>query len=83
MTWQNEIWELQDATICKVIGIDLNVKNLRRIFRKFGLRSQDSQLDEKFVIHYAIFRTCGEENNQWRFNAKSEGRSSLADFNVL
>jgi len=140
MTRQKKIWELQDTTICKVVGMALNVEDLRRIFRKFGLRSQDKQLDETFVIHSAIVRTCGEENkisrhiqkliekrfsgyekrlgqqdlreirksranrravglndvsclsflaqeaylnNHWRFNAKSKGRSSLADFNVL
>jgi hypothetical protein len=80
---QKKIWELQDITICKVVGMALNVEDLRRISRKFGLRSQDTQLDETFVIHSAIVRTCGHLNNHWRFNAKSKGRSSLADFNVL
>ena len=62
MTQQRKIWELQDTTICKVVGMALNVEDLRKISRKFGLRSQDTQLDETFVIHSAIVRTCGEEN---------------------
>ncbi len=62
MTLQKKIWELQDTTICKVVGMALNAEDLRKISRKFGLRSQDTQLDETFVIHSAIVRTCGEEN---------------------
>jgi hypothetical protein len=62
MSEQKRIWELQHATICKLIGMALELSDLKKIFRKFGLRSNDPHLDEEFVFHSAVVRMCGEEN---------------------
>jgi hypothetical protein len=62
MSEQKRIWELQHTTICKVVGMALDLSDLKKVFRKFGLRSPDSHPDEEFVFHSAVVRMCGEEN---------------------
>ncbi len=37
MTPRKKIWELQHTTICKVVGMALDLEDLKKIGRKFGL----------------------------------------------
>ncbi len=62
MTQQKKMWELQHTTICKVVGMALDLEDLKKISRKFGLRSHDSPHQEEFILHSAVVRLCGEEN---------------------
>lgn len=63
MKQHKKVWELQHTTVCKIVGMSLDRADLKRIFRKFGLRSQDSHLDEEFALHSAVVHMCGKENN--------------------
>gem|GEM_PF-836209 len=62
MVKQKKMWELQHTTICKVVGMSLDVGDLRKIARKFVLRNLDPRADEEFVLHSSIVRWCGEES---------------------
>jgi hypothetical protein len=61
MTEQKNIWELQHTTICKVVGMALDLEDLKRVLRKFKLRIKDSHVDEEFSLHSVVVRMCGEE----------------------
>ncbi len=56
------IWQLQPQTICKVIGMALTIKDLRKIARKHQISANDPLVDEEFLLHSTVVRLCSNEN---------------------
>src|SRR4030042_3637088 len=63
MKLNKKIWELQHMSICKIVGMALDLEDLKKIGRKFGLVLQDTRLDEEFALHSAIVGMCAKEND--------------------
>ena len=60
---QRKMWELQHTTVCKVVGMAFDLKEMKKIARKFGLVFKDTGVDEEFAFHSAIVGMCGKESN--------------------
>jgi hypothetical protein len=56
------IWDLQTSTVCKIIGMALDVRDLRKIARKFGISKDDPLMDEEFVLHTTVVQLCNTDN---------------------
>lgn len=56
------IWELQSSTVCKIVGMALDIRDLRKIARKFGISKDDPLMDEEFVLHTTVVQLCNTEN---------------------
>lgn len=75
MTQHKKIWELQHTSICKVVGMALDLADLQKIGRKFRLMFKDTCVDEEFALHSAIVGICGKEGKISRHVQKIiEGR---------
>lgn len=61
MTQQKKIWELQHTTVCKVVGMALDLEDLKKIGRKFHLYFKEACVDEEFALHSAIVGFCGKD----------------------
>jgi Uncharacterized protein conserved in bacteria (DUF2325) len=55
---RKRIWELQHQTICKVLGMCLQPKELKKIATKFGISNNDPLLDDQFVLHSSLVHLC-------------------------
>ena len=62
MTQQRKIWELQHTTICKVVGMALDLEDLKKVGRKFHLIFKETCVDEEFVMHSAIVGICDKDS---------------------
>jgi hypothetical protein len=56
------IWELQSSTVCKIVGMALDIRDLRKIARKFGISKDDPLMDEEFVLHTTVVQLCNTDN---------------------
>ncbi|MBI5248026.1 MAG: DUF2325 domain-containing protein [Desulfomonile tiedjei] len=77
MKSQRKIWELQHTTVCKVVGMALDLEDLKKIGRKFGLVFHEVCIDEEFALHSALVGMCGKEGNIARHVQKLIERRSL------
>jgi hypothetical protein len=59
---RKRIWEIQHQTICKVIGMALGPKDLKKIARKFGICSEDPFMGMNFALHSTAVHLCGGDN---------------------
>lgn len=62
MKKQKRIWEIQHQTVCKVIGMALNLRDLKKIAGKFGISPQDPLMDQEFALHSTTVHLCGTDN---------------------
>ena len=65
------IWELQSSTVCKVVGMALHLRDLRKIARKFGIAKDDPLMDEEFILHSTVVRLCSTDNIVARHTEKT------------
>jgi hypothetical protein len=59
---QKRIWEIQHQTVCKVIGMALDFKDLKKIATKFGIAPHDPLMDREFALHSTTVHLCGTDN---------------------
>lgn len=78
MRASKRIWELQPATVCKVLGMALLLKDLRRIARKFGISGDDPLVDEEFALHTTLVQLCSRDNPVSRHTEKLIERRFLS-----
>ncbi|MEJ2718830.1 MAG: DUF2325 domain-containing protein [Deltaproteobacteria bacterium] len=74
MKTSKRIWELQTSTICKIVGMALDVRDLRKIARKFGISRDDPLMDEEFVLHTTVVQLCNTDNAVSRYTEKIVAR---------
>ncbi|MEW6113268.1 MAG: DUF2325 domain-containing protein [Thermodesulfobacteriota bacterium] len=56
------IWQIQHQTVCKVVGMALDFRELRKIAAKFGIVRRDPLMDEQFALHSSVVHLCGTDN---------------------
>jgi len=57
------IWQIQQQTVCKVIGMALDYKDLKKIAVKFGISSHDPLIDHEFALHSMAVHVCSNQSN--------------------
>lgn len=62
MKSHKKIWEVQHQTVCKVIGMALDFKDLKKIANKFGISPQDPLMDHEFALHSTAVQLCASDN---------------------
>ncbi len=65
-----KVWELQHQTVCKVIGMALDLEDLKKIARKFGISPGDPLMDHEFALHSTAVQLCGSDNKVARYVQK-------------
>lgn len=66
-----KVWELQHQTVCKVIGMALDLQDLKRIARKFGISPSDPLMDHEFALHSTAVQLCASDNKVARHIQKT------------
>lgn len=88
---RKKVWELQNQTVCKIVGMALDLEDLKKIARKFGISPSDPLMDHEFALHSTAVRLCGSDNKvarhiqkmiQTKFSRYSQRLSAL-DVNEL
>lgn len=59
---QRKVWELQNQTVCKIIGMAFGLEDLKKIARKFGISPCDPLMDHEFALHSTAVRLCGSDS---------------------
>lgn len=62
MKTRRRIWDLQSSTVCKVVGMALDIGDLRKCARKFGIEQDDPLLDEETVLHHTLVHLSNSDN---------------------
>ncbi|MEW6533409.1 MAG: DUF2325 domain-containing protein [Thermodesulfobacteriota bacterium] len=62
MSPRKNIWQMQHQTVCKVVGMALDFRELRKIAVKFGIVRRDPLMDEQFALHSSVVHLCGTDN---------------------
>jgi len=60
---KKNIWQVQQQTVCKVIGMALDYKDLKKIALKFGISSQDPLIDHEFALHSTAVHVCSSQSS--------------------
>ncbi len=68
---KRNIWQLQHQTVCKVIGMALDYKDLKKIAFKFRISSQDPLIEHEFALHSIVVHLCANENKIARYIHKT------------
>ncbi len=58
---KRRIWEFQSFTICRIMGLSFDEKELRRIFKELKL-SHDNQFSAAFEMHQQLAQICRTQN---------------------
>ena len=58
---KRRIWEFQPSTICNLIGLSFDEKDLRKIFKDLKL-SHDNQFSVAFEMHQLLAKICQTKN---------------------
>ncbi len=58
---KRRIWEFQPFTICRLLGLSFDEKNLRKIFKDLKL-SHDNQFSVAFEMHQQLAQICQTKN---------------------
>lgn len=67
---KKNIWQIQNQTVCKVIGMALTYKDLKKIAVKFGMSPQDALIDHEFILHSTAVHVCASDNRAARYIQK-------------
>jgi hypothetical protein len=70
MKLQKKVWKLQHQTICKVVGMAFDLKDLAKIGKKFGIPQGDPLLDHESTLHSTVVHLCGSDNKVARHMQK-------------
>lgn len=70
MKLQKKVWELQHQTVCKVVGMAFDLKDLAKIGKKFGIPQGDPLLDHESTLHSTVVHLCGSDNKVARHMQK-------------
>lgn len=62
MKSRKKIWQLQHQTVCKVLGMATDLKDMRKIAAKFGISTDNTLMDEEFALHSTVVHLCGKDN---------------------
>ena len=58
---KRRICEFQSFTICRILGLSFNERELRRIFKELKL-SHDNQFSAAFEMHQQLAQICRTQN---------------------
>jgi hypothetical protein len=67
---KRNIWEMQHQTICKVIGMALDLRDLRRMAKTLNIQRDDPLMDLEFALHSTLTHICGSDNKVSRKTQK-------------
>ena len=70
MKLQKRIWEVQSFTACKVLGMALSLKDLRKIARKFRFSHDLDVMNEESSLHSKVVQFCRTESAVARHTEK-------------
>jgi len=60
---KRRIWEFQPSTICRVLGLSFDEKELKKIFKELKL-SHGNLYPTAFKMHQHLAQVCGTQNHQ-------------------